>query len=131
MSAFFAYFIVLGSHSQARPGVYASNAPNQSPQEFEMQTLGSSTCQNEKSNLGDTNHIRKSNSVISILLFQTFIAVAFVRWTNLRSKAQWRDLRHRGIAILDGPSLIWKDTIPPAPTVSTYNLRQKLQRSDE
>jgi hypothetical protein len=69
--------------------------------------------------------------VISIILFQIFIAVALVRWANLHSKARWRDLRNRGIAILDGPSLIWRDTIPPALTVSTYNLRHKLQISNE
>ncbi|RYN86745.1 hypothetical protein AA0120_g7879 [Alternaria tenuissima] len=69
--------------------------------------------------------------VTSIILFQTFIAVALIRWANLRSKARWKDLRNRGIAILDGHSLIWRDTIPPAPTVSTYNLRHKLQISNE
>ncbi|CAN9308367.1 unnamed protein product [Alternaria alternata] len=69
--------------------------------------------------------------VISIILFQIFTAVALIRWANLHSKARWRDLRNRGIAILDGPSLIWRDTIPPAPTVSTHNLRHKLQISNE
>jgi hypothetical protein len=69
--------------------------------------------------------------VVSILLFQIFIAIAVIRWGNLHSKARWRHLRQRGIAILDRPSLIWRDTIPPAPTVSTYNLRQTFQRLDE
>jgi hypothetical protein len=69
--------------------------------------------------------------VISILLFQVFLVIALIRRENLRSKARGRELRQRGVAILDGPSLIWTDAIPPAPTISTYNLRQTLQRSEE
>jgi hypothetical protein len=70
-------------------------------------------------------------SVSSILIFQVLIVIAFIRWANVHSKARWRRLRQRGVVILDGPALIWTNPIPPAPAISTFNLRQTFQTSDE
>ncbi|KAH6879161.1 hypothetical protein BKA58DRAFT_436854 [Alternaria rosae] len=69
--------------------------------------------------------------VIIILLFQILFVFALLRWSNVRGKARWKRLRQRGVVILDGPALIWANSMPPGPTVSTFNLRQTLQTSDE
>jgi len=69
--------------------------------------------------------------VLIILLCQIILVIAFLRWSNVHSKARWRRLRQRGVVILDGPALIWTNPIPPGPTVSTFNLRQTLRTSDE
>jgi hypothetical protein len=67
--------------------------------------------------------------VASILLFETVLAVAWIRIQNLRSKAHWRRLRQRGIVIVDGPALVWADDLPPQRGISYFNLGQTLQAS--
>jgi hypothetical protein len=70
--------------------------------------------------------------VISILLFQTLFVIAFLRCTNIRSKARWRRLREGGVVNLDGPALIWRHPIQSGPATSSFNLQpQTLQRPDE
>ncbi|KAI2479141.1 hypothetical protein Ptr902_09352 [Pyrenophora tritici-repentis] len=69
--------------------------------------------------------------VVGILLFETFLAIAYIRYHNLSSKARWRRLRERGVVVVNGPALIWTDTLPPAPTTSTFNLHHLQQRSIE
>ncbi|PZC98046.1 hypothetical protein A1F97_02579 [Pyrenophora tritici-repentis] len=66
--------------------------------------------------------------VVGILLFETFLAIAYIRYHNLSSKARWRRLRERGVVVVNGPALIWTDTLPPAPTTSTFNLHHLQQR---
>lgn len=63
----------------------------------------------------------------SIFIFQTAAILSLLRLHNVRSKARWRRLRERGVVIVDGPTLIWRDDLPPPPTRSTMNLRQTLQ----
>ena len=68
-------------------------------------------------------------AVVGILLIQTVLAIAYIRFLNLSSKARWRRLRQRGVVFVNGPALIWTSTIPPAPLTSTFNLRQIPQNS--
>lgn len=67
--------------------------------------------------------------VSCIVLLEIAAALAYIRIHNLRSKARWRRLRERGVVIVDGPTLIWADDLPPQPTFSTFNLRQLARAS--
>ncbi|KAE8832827.1 hypothetical protein PTNB73_09771 [Pyrenophora teres f. teres] len=58
-------------------------------------------------------------AVVGIVLIQTFLAIAYIRFHNLSSKARWRRLRERGVVFVNGPALIWTNTLPPAPLTST------------
>ncbi|RMZ66684.1 hypothetical protein GMOD_00002043 [Pyrenophora seminiperda CCB06] len=66
--------------------------------------------------------------VLGIILFQIALAFAYIRFLNLSSKTRWRRLRQRGVVVVNGPALIWTNTIPPPPLTSTFNLRQMPQR---
>ncbi|KAF1946293.1 hypothetical protein EJ02DRAFT_329435, partial [Clathrospora elynae] len=68
---------------------------------------------------------------ILILILETAFVFTAIRLANVYSKARWTRLRQRGVVIVDGPALIWTDTIPIAPKTSTFNLRQTLQESQD
>ncbi|EFQ87194.1 hypothetical protein P3342_001440 [Pyrenophora teres f. teres] len=70
-------------------------------------------------------------AVVGIVLIQTFLAIAYIRFHNLSSKARWRRLRERGVVFVNGPALIWTNTLPPAPLTSTFNLHHIQQISRE
>ncbi|KAF1837493.1 hypothetical protein BDW02DRAFT_565971 [Decorospora gaudefroyi] len=70
--------------------------------------------------------------VLGIVLLQAVLILTCLRLGIAYSKARWKRLRQRGTVIVDGPAaLIWTDRLPPAPTVSTYNLRQLQQESQD
>ncbi|EOA88941.1 uncharacterized protein SETTUDRAFT_106486 [Exserohilum turcica Et28A] len=69
--------------------------------------------------------------VASILVFQILLILCCIRVAISRSKARWARLRDQGVVVVDGPTLIWMDTMPPAPTVSTFNLRQMVRWAEE
>jgi hypothetical protein len=67
--------------------------------------------------------------VVGIFFFQAIILIFCLIHGISRAKARWGQLRERGTITVDGPVAIWTNAIPPAPTVSTFNLQQALQAS--
>jgi hypothetical protein len=68
---------------------------------------------------------------VGILLFQVIFLLSCISLGISQSKARWRRLRKSGVIFVDGPAAIYTDTIRPAPTVSTFNLRQVLEASQD
>lgn len=93
--------------------------------------LTTSTSNNSQRDSFDRPQFCVILAVLGIVLIQTTLAIAYIRFLNLNSKARWRRLRQRGVVIVDGPALIWTNEIPPAPLTSTFNLRQASRRSNE
>jgi hypothetical protein len=67
--------------------------------------------------------------VAGILVFQCALALAWIRFHNLNSKARWRRLRERGVVVVHGPALVWAADLPPRRDVSYINLGQAMQHA--
>jgi hypothetical protein len=70
-------------------------------------------------------------TVLSILVVEVVLALSWLRIHNLRCKARWKNLRERGVVVVNGPSLIWVENLPLRRTVSHFNLREVVEVQKE
>jgi hypothetical protein len=63
-------------------------------------------------------------AVLSVLFLELVLALSWIRYHNIRSKARWRSLRERGVVVVNGSTLIWVSDLPPRRQVSKFNLRE-------
>jgi len=68
-------------------------------------------------------------AVAGILVFQGTLAIVWIRYHNLSSKARWRRLRERGVVFVNGPALLWAADLPPQRNISYINLGQAMQHA--